>query len=506
MVHDDRVIADRYTLVRELGRGGMGAVWLARDEVLGRSVAVKRLPLGAPSSVQSSARAWREARLAAGLSDPHLVTVFDVLIDDDELWLVMEYVDGPSLARLVRERGPMSPAQAAAVIDDVAAGLVAAHAAGVVHRDVKPSNILIPGDGPAKLGDFGIARGDGAEQTLTMTGAVTGSPAYLAPEVVSGSGATVASDVWSLGATLFHVLTGRPPYEDDSGNVLGVLYRIVHDPVPTTDRAGWLAPLLAGTMAPDPRQRWSLAQVRRFLADAPVVDAPAAAIGAPVAGAAAIGTPMIVAAHAAAPGGEGDPATAVLPMTAVPSPQDAATSDRRNRGAGWVVAAAVAATVVAIVVVAVSLAHRGSGGAPAAHRVNAHVATRSTAPRPSAPPSATASATAHARSAGPSATDVRAFVQTYLATAPRDQEAAFAMLTPRYQAESGGLAGYRSFWGEVTHIHAVTGLQASVAPLQATYTYTYTRRHVGTVTQRVRLDLVYADGRILIDNGTVVGR
>ena len=244
------MIAGRYTLEREVGRGGMGVVWLARDEVLGRLVAMKRVGMFPGGSDPDIERAAREARLAATLNHPHVVAVFDLVTDGAEQWLVMEYVDCVTLGGLVKRDGPLSLDRAARLVGQAAQALAAAHAAGIVHRDVKPANILVTAADQVKLTDFGIARAV-ADASLTQTGLVTGSPSYLAPEVASGSKATDASDTWSLGATLFHALAGRPPYEVTE-NPLGTLYKIINEDPPRLPDAGWLAPVLESTMATNP--------------------------------------------------------------------------------------------------------------------------------------------------------------------------------------------------------------------------------------------------------------
>ena len=257
------MIGGRYTLDREIGRGGMGAVWLARDEVLGRVVAVKQVGAQPGGSSPDLVRAEREARLAARINHPHVVAVFDLVDDDQQQWLVMEYIDGMPLSQLIATRGRLGPDETAALLAQAAEALTAAHEAGITHRDVKPSNILVGQDGQVKLSDFGIARAE-QDASLTATGLVTGSPAYISPEVASGRPAGGASDVWSLGATAYHALTGHPPY-DVGDNVLGALYRIVHeDPPPLLD-GGWLTPFVTAAMTRDPAQRWSMAEVAEFL-------------------------------------------------------------------------------------------------------------------------------------------------------------------------------------------------------------------------------------------------
>ena len=225
------MIAGRYRLEREIGRGGSGVVHLAHDEVLDRSVAVKRIGLLPGTTSEDVSRAEREGRLAAGVNHPHVVSILDLVKDDDCFWLIMEHVDGRTLSEVVAAEGPLPVRRAAGIIAQAADALVQAGRVGIVHRDVKPSNIMVGVDDHAKLGDFGIAR-SASDTALTRTGLVTGSPAYLAPEVASGRSATGASDVWSLGATLWHALVGRPPYDVSDGNVLGGLYRIVHDDPP----------------------------------------------------------------------------------------------------------------------------------------------------------------------------------------------------------------------------------------------------------------------------------
>ncbi|MDT7785461.1 MAG: eukaryotic-like serine/threonine-protein kinase, partial [Pseudonocardiales bacterium] len=211
-------IGGRYTLLERVGSGAMGVVWRARDEVLAREVAVKQLITG------DHQRAMREARNAARLHHPHAIAVFDVVgTDDEEPWIVMEYLPSHSLSALIAERGPMKPAQAASIGAKVASALAAAHAAGIVHRDIKPGNVLIGHDGTVKITDFGIAKSAG-DGTLTETGMISGTPAYLAPEVARGEQPDEASDVFSLGATIYTAIEGESVF-GPSDNSFGLIYR-----------------------------------------------------------------------------------------------------------------------------------------------------------------------------------------------------------------------------------------------------------------------------------------
>jgi eukaryotic-like serine/threonine-protein kinase len=205
----------RYTVERTLGRGGMATVELARDEQLGRRVAVKRLFASLADDELFQTRFFREARMAAGLSHPNVVGVYDVGEEDGVPYIVMEYVDGQTLAEVMASAGAMEPDRAVDLLLQICAGLEHAHAAGLVHRDIKPQNLLVRSDGVAKIADFGIARTLQATQ-LTQAGTVLGTAAYLAPEQAAGERVTAAADIYSLGAVAYELLTGRPPYRVES--------------------------------------------------------------------------------------------------------------------------------------------------------------------------------------------------------------------------------------------------------------------------------------------------
>jgi eukaryotic-like serine/threonine-protein kinase len=273
----DRVIADRYVLSAPLGRGGMGVVWRARDAVLGREVAVKEVvfpPTMADEERRpAQARVMREARAAARLNHPGAVTLYDVVKDHGGTFIVMELIKAPTLADLVRSDGPLPVGRVAEIGAQVASALEAAHQAGIVHRDVKPGNVMVPGNGTAKLADFGIASLQGDPQ-LTSTGLVIGSPAYMAPEQAKGEESGPAADFWALGATMFYAVEGEPPF--DRGTSIATLAAVVNDPPRTLRRAGPLAPLITALLAKDPGSRPSGPTVRAWLNWLRVVALPSA--------------------------------------------------------------------------------------------------------------------------------------------------------------------------------------------------------------------------------------
>jgi serine/threonine protein kinase len=210
------LIAGRYRLQEVVGRGGMGEVWQASDEVLGRPVALKLL-LSRPGDDTALGRFRLEAQTAARLSHRNVVAVYDFGTDQGRLYLVMELIDGRSLADELADHGPLPPQQVAAIGAGVATGLAVAHREGVIHRDIKPANLLLPSDGTVKIGDFGLARfADESVAGLTVTGQVMGTTAYLAPERGLGHPAGPASDVYALGCVLYQLLTGRPPFQADT--------------------------------------------------------------------------------------------------------------------------------------------------------------------------------------------------------------------------------------------------------------------------------------------------
>lgn len=262
----ERRIADRYVLHQSLGRGGMGVVWRAYDTLLNRAVAVKEIRVprqlseGEAQSVQ--ARAMREARSAARLTHPAVVTIYDVVQEESQSFIVMEFVDAPTLEDLVTRKGPLRPDDAAQIGLDLVDALQIAHSNGIVHRDVKPSNVMITGDGRAKLADFGIASVKD-DPKITSTGMILGSPQFMAPEQAKGTTSGPEADLWALGATLYFALEGRYPF--DRGEAIPTLAAVVHDEFAPMRRADWLTPVIGALLDKRPERRPSDDQLRRML-------------------------------------------------------------------------------------------------------------------------------------------------------------------------------------------------------------------------------------------------
>jgi len=270
-----RVVAGRYHLQGPIGRGAMGTVWRATDTLLARDVAVKEVLLRGTSTPEDMRvryeRTLREARTAARLNHPAVITVYDVVEADGRPWIVMELVQARSLEQILALDGPLPPHQAADMGVRLLGALATAHAAGILHRDVKPSNVLLDGDGRAVLTDFGIATLEG-DPTLTQVGMVMGTPGFTAPERIRGEPATPASDLWSLGATLYAAVDGHGPF-DHCGSPLAVLSMVANEDAPRPRSAGALGPAIDALLRRDPNARPNASAAGRLLAAA--VAAPA---------------------------------------------------------------------------------------------------------------------------------------------------------------------------------------------------------------------------------------
>lgn len=262
-----RMIAGRYAIVSEIGRGGMGIVWLAEDRTIGRRVAIKELHLsdGVPPDERGvfEQRVLREARTAGRLNDPAVVTVYDVLQESGNTYIVMELIQAPTLSDLVKRSGPLPQDAVAALAGQLLSALEAAHGAGVVHRDVKPSNVMVLPNGRVKLTDFGIAQSLD-DPRLTTSGILIGSPTYIAPERIQGAEAEPSSDLWSLGQVLFFAVEGYSPYERPT--TAATMHAIISEVPYLTRCQGPLASVIMGLLINTPQARLRAEQVRGLLA------------------------------------------------------------------------------------------------------------------------------------------------------------------------------------------------------------------------------------------------
>jgi eukaryotic-like serine/threonine-protein kinase len=348
------LLADRYELGDPLGHG-RSTVYRATDTRLRRRVAIKRVELvaGQEEAEAVRARALREAQASARLNNPATVAVYDVVEETGAIWLVMELVDGPSLSQLVADEGSLPHDRAARLGLQVLTALEAAHLAGVVHRDVKPANVLVLDDDQAKLTDFGVAT-IRDESRVTMTGLIVGSPSYMAPEQATGGDITPATDLWALGALLYFMVEGEPPFL--AGTALATATAVVHDAPRAHERSGPLAPIIARLFTKDPAGRPSAGAVRATLTrvgQARPSSGTSAALSSPVAAPVAA-TPPTSAAASSAP-----ESTAVRPV-APPAPTD--DGPRRRTGPAPRIPARAVAVVAALAVVVLLLALRGGDG------------------------------------------------------------------------------------------------------------------------------------------------
>jgi len=459
---DQKVIAGRYEVIRPIGSGGMGTVWLCRDTVLGREVAVKQI--GAlPGEPAAAARAMREARIAASLNHPNAVGVFDVVDQDAAHWLVMEYVDGESLAEQIRDHGALPPTKVAAIGAAVADALARAHDRGIVHRDIKPGNILMDRGGKPKISDFGIARAQ-ADDQLTQTGYMTGTPGYLSPELARGGNPTAASDVWALGATLYYAVEGHPPYEAQA-NPLAILQQIAHGEAEPMEKAGPLAGAISAMMDPDPARRWDMATAADRLRAISAGDTTLALAPGAIPGAAAptevIGAPVEATQRVAPPVPLADDGYA-----GGPGYVDDEDEDRRGGGRGWLWALIALLLLGIVALLAYQLTDGFGSNKPQPSGTQTVTATNTKTVTPSTTSSTTPSSTTSSSSTTsqtPSSTTsstttttqptadpqaIQDFLRGYYANVTKkgERDSTWAMLTPAMQQQSGGRDAYESFW------------------------------------------------------------
>jgi len=532
------LVADRYRLLERVGSGGMGVVWEAWDERLERRVALKQLRTHPGVSDEEAElaknRAMREARITARLHHRNAVPVFDVVEHEGRPCLIMQFVPSVPLSSVLKEAGPLSPAEAARLGAEVGSALAAAHQLGIVHRDVKPGNILVADDGHALISDFGISHALG-DATLTSTGLLHGTPAYLAPEVARGADASAASDVYSLGATLYAALEGQPPFGTDS-NSIALLYRVASGEDPPPRQSGALAPLLTAMLAREPEDRLAMRAVADELAG--LAARPAAATADPVPPT----LPLAAAPAPPAPDPErtqvaASPATAVAPA-ADPGPPAGAVpvtaaggrelEPRRRRRVLPVLLGLVALLAAGALALALLRPDAGVTAAPdpqttaaptpsgpASSDEPADEPTPSAAPSPTPTPTATPtpkptptptptpSATPSEDGGRPTANELARAVRTYYRLVPDDTDEAWPLLTARYQAgTTGGRESYEDFWDGIEEV-AVDDLRGTPPDgAEATITYTFDDDRV--VQERTSFRLVEQGGELKIDDSTVI--
>lgn len=424
----------------------MGIVWRAHDESLDRPVAVKEFlhytdpgAAGPADAVDARRRVMRECRIAARLQHANAVNVYNVVEDDDRPWLIMEYQSSRSLADLIAERGTLPPDEVLHIGQQLVSALTAAHAAGIVHRDVKPGNVLVAEDGTAKLTDFGISHavGDG---TITATGEIAGTPTFFAPEVARGEQVTFASDVFSLGSTLYNAVEGEPPFARDD-NQIALLYRVATGEITPSSRAGVLTPVLGQLLQSDPAFRPDMNAARAALAAASHTQP---------------------APHTPQP--PGPQAT-----TAAPS---AAAGDRPRRRVAKVAAGAVAlAAASALTIFLVTTSGDDDGDPTASGSAAAGHGKQAAATSESPPTSATTGTTAPASTETSDATPVEA-VNSYYDAIPGDLRAGYAKLTKSFKHNrSPSFASYREFWQQYSTVKASDVERQGGNRVSATITY-----------------------------------
>ena len=471
----DRLVAGRYRLEHPVGEGGMGVVWRAVDERLDRVVAVKQLrvptAVGSRHAEQARQRVLREARIAARLQHPNAVGVHDVTDDANGPVLVMEYLPSRSLSDVLAERTALPPQDVARIGAPAAAALAAAHAAGIVHRDVKPGNILLGHDGITKITDFGISHAAG-DVTVTSTG-LLGTPAFLAPEVARGEAPSPASDVFSLGATLYAAVDGAPPF-GTSDNPIAQLHRVAGGGAPPPRHAGPLTGLLAEMLRDEPTSRPSMARVAADLetiatAGVPLAAAPTTAL----APAGRLGAPV-----AAAPPTQID----AQPVRTRSRPRGAL-----RRHPGYVTAALAGCLLLGVLVAVLLTAPRdhSSGGGPAP------------------PGTPAASHTTTPASHAPAAIDpglLQQAVSDYYGLLPDHPDQAWTRLGPALQSQ--GQDAYDSFWHGVKNLRVVTPPQAHGNTVTVTIAYR-TGGH-DRIQETHQLGMIDSNGTPLINSDQVV--
>jgi serine/threonine protein kinase len=485
----------------------MGAVWQAWDERLQRTVALKQLPL-APGLTPADAdlanqRAMREARITARLSHPYAISVYDVVEHEGRPCIVMQFLPSVTLASVLTDVGTLKSEEATQVGSQIASALAAAHQAGITHRDVKPGNILIADDGTALISDFGISHALG-DATLTSTGLIHGTPAFIAPEVARGQEATFASDVFSLGSTLYAALEGDPPFGRDP-NTIALLHKVAAGEFSPPQRAGPLTFLLGQMLSRDPADRPSMKDVATRLErlaaggndpEAPPPPPPPRQPRRRTAGLLATGAALAAVAVLAS-----------LLWWQYGDPGPLAVQSEESARPGSTPSAARTSSAPTPSQAAGSGQPTPSPSTPADPTTQAaptQSPTRTTAPRTSRPPATRQPTKEPARGAdASSAADLAQAITSYYALMPAGTEQAWSRMTANYQTNhAGGWSGYTEFWRpiESVSIREVVGLPPGRA--RATIIYYYRSGQVDT--EVTAFGLVEEGGQLKISSSDVI--
>jgi serine/threonine protein kinase len=543
---EGKLIAGRYRLASRLGSGAMGVVWQAHDERLHRTVAIKQVLL--PSALrdieaeEANRRAMREGRITARLHHPHAIAVFDVVEYEGQPFLIMEYLPSRSLATVLSIQGVLPPDTVARIGSQIASALAAAHVAGIIHRDIKPGNVLLADDGTAKITDFGISHAVG-DVTVTATGMLAGTPAYLAPEVAQGNSAGFPSDVFSLGSTLYTALEGTPPFGLNT-NAIALLHQVALGEIAPPKQSGPLIPLLLRLLQRNPEQRPTMSQAHDALAT----------LAADLAGSrGGLAAPTL-------PISQNDPPFERVPTTqptlleftppqqtpiksappqemrtTVASTNEDATvgkpptgSDRdgsprhRRRGllTGIMAIVLLAAGVLATVLISngkvtsgaitgVEAAHpSGSSGGPAGGRPTVPTPSRSRNPAqviaPATPgnPQATPATPATPGSPQEASEQPQQAITDYYALIPENLAVAWQRLTANYQQNhAGGFTGYQNFWNSVQRVTVFDVSAMQGGTVDATIDYFFKDGRV--IEEHTSYGLLAEDGLWKINSSTV---
>jgi serine/threonine protein kinase len=535
---DGRLVAGRYRLGRRIGSGAMGVVWQAHDDRLHRTVAVKQLLLqpGLPAADTDEAkrRAMREGRIAARLQHPHAIAVYDVAEEDGQPWLVMEYLPSKSLSTVLSERGTLPPREVAMIGMQIASALAAAHNAGIVHRDIKPGNVLLGDEGTVKITDFGISRATG-DVTVTATGMLAGTPAYLAPEVAKGYDPGSPSDVFSLGSTLYAAIEGAPPF-GLTENTIALLHQVASGKVTPPKQAGPLTALLMRLLRAEPEERPTMAEAREALA---AVAAGRSAPEFPMA--ASLSSPpswrgmplnQTAATRALAPS---SPPRTPIPPPPNPTRVDVRPTDNRTntpprpvpppparpaaapqyskrpvakespskRSTVITALAIVAAAVVGILLASILSGGGGDSSTQAGPTAGATSTIGNGGTTPSPIPSKRAAGGPAKVTSEPTPGQQEQTLRDYFGLMPGDLESGWQRLSPKMQAAAGGYGAYTSFWGGISQV-SITGIKRN-----SNYAYEvdleYTRKDGGKSKERKLYVLVWDGSAVLLDKEAPLG-